>query len=314
MITKDNLYTFFDEIANLSNLSLNLYAIIKDWDTTINKKIDIDRDTADWLTSKYSSLAKSYLWDEVEFKEIWEYDDEANNVYYYFDQCTDEMEFIKDIDWWIQDKFSIDELKKIDWIIVKIGNQDKFCNLYVPYYPIYLMDREKWAMIVPDNSQFKAFESDKILRFNNQITFLYYKDQQEDLVLSFDFEKIEKYFWYEKEFINRANTKIETIDNLWFVSDISQLKGYIENKKSLRNKLIKIKQTSEVLNKSTSEIKAFVESKTFLSSKVWFDSDDKITITSEERARIFLKLLDDDYLRSDLTDWEYESDKKSPMS
>jgi len=314
MITRDNLYTFLNNIDSLENKTLNLYAIIKDWDNSTIKKINIDVTTSNWLTEKYSTLAKSYLWDEVVFKSIDEYDDESSNVYYYFENCTPEMEFIKDIWWWIQENFSIDEIKNIEWIIVKIWNQNEFCNLYVPYYPIYLLDREKWALLFSDNSQFKSFESDKVLRFNNQITFLYYKKQEEDIVLSFDFERIEKNFWYEKEFTKRANTKIEAIENLWFISDVGQFKWYIESKKWLRNKLIKIQQTSEVFNKSVQEIKNFVDSKPFLASKINFDTDGKITITSEEKARIFLKLLDDDYLKSDLTEWEYETDKKSKIS
>ena len=314
MVTKDTLISFLENLDSLENKTLALYAIVRDWEDSVMKKINIDTEASEWLMRQYSTLARSYLWNEIVFKDIDDYDEEDNkNVYYYFEECTPEMEFIKDIEWWIQDIFSVDEIKKIEWIIVKIWNENEFCNFYIPYYPLYLLDREKWALIIPDNDQFKSLDSNKILRFNNQITFLYYENPREDIVLSLDFGKIEKYFGYGKIFESKAKIKLTNIETLGFVSHFDKFRSYIENKKWLRNKLIKIKDTSEVLSKSKEEIGDFIKWKPFLSAKISFDSDWKIDITSEEKARIFLKILDDDYLKSDLTEWEYDADKKSKI-
>lgn len=312
MITKNDLLDFFQN-ERLEWTNVNLFVKMKNWEENSLKKVQIDQSTANGLYLRYSNIIRSKLWEDIMLINVSEYDWENTNALYYFDTCTYEMEFIKSVSWTIEDLFSIDEISKIWWFILKIWTVSKYCNIYIPYYPIYLMDRDKWAIIMSNSSQFKEMDSSKIIRFNNQIVFLYYNDSElnDEIILSFDFSKIEKNFWYDEVLTNQANSNISLIEDKNLISDIYNLKEYVNNNTALRNKLLKVNANSIVLNKPVEELKTFIEWHSFLKDKCKFDSDWKIDIKSEEKARIFLKIIDDDYLKSDLTDEEYETDKKS---
>lgn len=312
MIQKNDLLNFFSNTANIPNIALNLFIIDNNDEI---KKIQIDKDTSIKLLGEYSIIAKSYLEGEsISIKNIDEYNDWLVNTYYEFreDQLTPEMKFIRHVPLSTQNFFSVDDIKSIKWIIIKIGNESKFCNLYIPYYPIFALNREKWAVLVPEHKQFKSLDANKILRFNTKIVFLYYKLGLEDeITLTLDIPQIEKSFWYEKEFIKKANSRVDQIDKLSFVANIDQFREYIEKKTSIRNKIIRIPENSLVFTKTIDQIKGFVKTKKYLD--IFQYQDDKFLIDSEKKARTFLKILDDDFLKSELTEWEYDSDIKTHL-
>lgn len=78
--------------------------------------------------------------------------------------------------------------------------------------------------------------------------------------------------------------------------------------KSTKKKLIKIMYNSEVLvqNISVQNIINFCKSSPQLQKKIKFNkSENKIIITNKKMMNTFLKILDDDFLKSNLTNVDY---------
>lgn len=112
-----------------------------------------------------------------------------------------------------------------------------------------------------------------------------------------------------------ANKEINSIAKLDIINDTTKL---IELTGDIRyaRKLTKISEVSPVIKKgiTSAQIKKFVTStKHPLMSSLRFDEKDRICLNSKKSAKVFIKLLNDDYLLSELTDAYYDSAVKEEL-
>lgn len=108
---------------------------------------------------------------------------------------------------------------------------------------------------------------------------------------------------------NTARESVQSIDNIELVLDSRHLKERIESDFSFARKMISAIKVSPVKGIDKRKILNFIGKQKDL--KEIFDiKEDKIDLSSKKRQDAFVKLMNDDYLRSSLSGKKYEALKK----
>lgn len=129
-------------------------------------------------------------------------------------------------------------------------------------------------------------------------------------MLVLDFKKLENWFDCAKKLVARAVEKVWLLNENGFLSEDSTLETMIWEKSSLRNKLLKINSTSPVFSVSKQDFVDFVRARQKL-SKFNISDDGKFEVNTQAKAALFLKIIDDDFVKSELTGKEYDAEKKN---
>ena len=282
------------------------------------KKVNINDDTQQDILDKYKDSTMRYLsvylpndeWEDFECLKMTEYDYTKKAVYYFdntqWNEIIDDLHFMEDDYRLNTDTFNIEDIKKIEWIIITIWTATTFMNLFIPYLPIYTLSPDKWFIIWAEmNDQFKVKESQKLIRFNMKPSFIYNNSK----LLVLDFKKLEKDFNFVSKLEERAESKVNLLKEHNLLTDTSTLDS-LASKKVIRNKLLKLKDNSPIFTMNKDEIIGFVRSNQDKLKNIKISDDWKFDIKSESSAKIFLKIIDDDYVKSMLTWKAYETEKK----
>jgi hypothetical protein len=104
------------------------------------------------------------------------------------------------------------------------------------------------------------------------------------------------------------------IDDSGILEDVSPLKAMSLQIKYAK-KIVLLKRESPVLKLPFNRIKDFVKMHPKLRNRLRFNRlETKIALDTIKSKELFLKLLDDDFLKSELTDLLYESEIKDPLT
>jgi|GEM_PF-1933652 hypothetical protein len=152
------------------------------------------------------------------------------------------------------------------------------------------------------------FQTTDAIRFNYKPVFLYFNNK----ILILDFKKLEKDFGYETTMNQRACEKISMFTRKLLLSDDNTLETIIQTNQKLRNKLLKIKEDSPVFDLDRETIIKFVRDRNN-KIKIRIQDDGKFVVNNPSQAGVFLKLMDDDYVKSLLTGNQYDAEKKNKM-
>ncbi|RAL57093.1 hypothetical protein BSK20_02355 [SR1 bacterium human oral taxon HOT-345] len=244
--------------------------------------------------------------EDTELLNVNNYDYTRNNVLYFFeDTYTQEVSFLTNDLIGNNDNFNREEAARIDGIIIRLGTTDRFINFYIPYFPIFALQRDTWFILRKMDDQFQTTDA---IRFNYKPIFLYFNNK----ILILDFKKLEKDFGYETTMNQRACEKISMFTRQGLLSDNNTLETIIQTNQKLRNKLLKIKEDSPVFNVNKEQIVLFVRD-TNNKIKIRIQDDGKFVVGNPSQAGVFLKLMDDDYVKSMLTGNQYDAEKKNKI-
>lgn len=114
---------------------------------------------------------------------------------------------------------------------------------------------------------------------------------------------------------NQANQYMNNLDDVDFIDDISVFQDRIANDVSFARKIIKIASTSEVISKYKSgnitkqRLFDFIQSRPTLAESLKI-KEGVIGLNTKKAQNAFLRLMDDSYLHSLLTDIDYMSNSK----
>lgn len=246
------------------------------------------------------------FWEDTELLNVNNYDYTRNNVLYFFENTyTQEVRFLTNDLIGNNDNFNREEASKIDGIIIRLWTTNCFINFYIPYFPIFALQRDTWFILRKMDNQFQTTDA---IRFNYKPVFLYFDNK----ILILDFKKLEKDFGYETTMNQRACEKISMFTREWLLSDDNTLETIIQTNQKLRNKLLKIKEDSPVFNVNKEQIVLFVRD-TNNKIKIRIQDDGKFVVGNPSQAGVFLKLMDDDYVKSMLTGNQYDAEKKNKI-
>ena len=192
---------------------------------------------------------------------------------------------------------------KLDGYIFILGNDKIKLSFYKEHYSVDLITRDSYVMFGRSDSRFIPV-TDEIFKITNTIDFIQIKDELYVLnlkVLESNF-KIHDVIKKEAEnFILEINKKA-FVENPQFITDI------INENPAFARKVLRVNRNSPVLKLPFDDIKKFIAGHPHLTGKLKFNKKgNKIELDTKVSANLFVKLMDDDFLKSELTKELYDS-------
>lgn len=304
-----------------NDTSLNVFFVLTDKDGKyIKRKVDLAQgDTTEGFIDLFRNYIENTIIqnEELSLCELSNSDDRVNAIYLYdYDVYPKELDCIYNFN--IEDEtqsemfsFSKDSLSNLRGYLIYLGSMNQGIVLYKKHYSVSLIKRDSF-LLYKKNKRFVKFEGDDILRISGNAQIM--KIENEMFVL--DINNFEKNFGFENLIIKRASETVEEINQKGILEDVQVLKDSIDDITFAR-KLSKIREKSPVisLNISNDNIINFTKTNPGLVGRFKYSEDGKkIRLDTKASKNAFIKLLNDDYLKSNLTNQEYDSIAKDKIN
>lgn len=302
--------------------SMHVYLILKEGDIFSLKLADIENQkTAPELEKMFSSYLKTNIVEngEASLHELSITEERVNTIYHYdYDEYPGVLDIIRSFD--ITDSikhidkfdFQRDDLSALYGYIVYIGSMTNGIVLFKKHYPISLIKRDSFLLgMVKNSKRFEKMDGEDIIRLNGDSQ-IFCLDKE---IYVTDINVLEKFIGFTQLIYKDANEALEAINDLNILEDIEALRDSVEDI-SFARKLSKVKTTSPIfkLGITKETIIDFTKNTTVLSGKFKYSEDGKsIVLDTKKSKEAFLKLMNDAFLRSELTKQYYEALSKDSM-
>lgn len=294
-----------------------LYAVMKNSlemkKVNIADEAEMDNTSEELKKGFIEAIQKNFkeLDDDAEILKISTADERSCALYYYdLDELPDEMQLLRDaanpktfedavfFDFWKE------QLEQIAAFIIVIGTEENKITFYKQQYPISLLKKDHFmATPIYHRNRLKKVEQD-ILR----IDFNYQFFGLDGRIYISDIRKMEKICSFHDIIRKEAKKSIDLIEKTGIVENIEALKDDLDEI-SFARKLTRIYRDSCVLGKVENEtIILFSQRHSFFKNHPLKLNalGDKFLLDTKKAKNVFLKLLNDDFLTSELTNYEYE--------
>lgn len=301
-----------DEILSKKTLLAVIYFRLKNGEV---KLADIDNNVLPQILKLYKNKIENDLInnEDLELLNLSEADERKNVIYKYnFDK---EREPFLSVDAVVDDEeirkfsFSNDTLGNIDAIIAKISNAEESMYLYSKFYPVNLIKQGKAVKLIKSDHRFKMF-TDQLIQITGEFDIIRYNNEY----YIKKYEILERFYQFDNVIKERTKNDFEKIRKLEIIENEDKLFEYLENKTSRARKFIKVMASSKVIQKNipNNKLISFVTNHSKLKNNIKTNDDkNKFVLNTNKSCDYFLKLLDDDFLKSELTQEEYEAIAKN---
>lgn len=290
---------------NADKMGIIVYAITKSQNNVL--RLDIQDKYSNDLKNFYIEHIKNIADDELEVLRLSACDDRKNVIYLY--DLNDVPEDFKVLQENMKEcsKFSLDNsFSNIKALLIQIGNESFRATLYKILRPISIFSGARHLFFIKSKTQLSRIE-DEFLRFDSNFQII---QVQDDLYIK-DIKILENMGFYEilkKE----AQKGLQSIINMEILDNVEPLEELLDDVKYAR-KLTNITQHSPVLKAKVTNDKIinFCNSHPTLKGKIKFNEDkSKIILDTKVSKDLFIKVLMDNFLTSQLTNYQYESKAK----
>ena len=204
--------------------------------------------------------------------------------------------------------FSKDELSQIDAFVIHIGNDDNSLMIFRKNYTVNLFKRDRIYLIKESDTRFDTMKDD-FIRLDAKIDFLYVNGE----VYIYNLDVLERFGDFHQIITKEATASLGEIGTLGLVSNLDVLSSRVDDLRFAR-KLAKISKDSPVFRVPQADIIDFTKKHPFLKDKFEYTADgSQIELNTKLSQENFIKLLNDDFLRSELTKIDYESPAKNRL-
>jgi len=302
-------------ISESVNTVIRLYPIITlDNGTDEIRLADITDDAGDEL----KKMLLDYLLNkfnnnpELSFLDLTQADSRKNAAYLY--DIVEKPEVLQMLAEILQNSnkpafsFDDDDISKITGFIILIGDATSRMTLYKRHHHLSTMKANKSFSLFRSVDRFEKVEED-ILRLSGHVDFLQIED---DLIVT-NLGALESTFGYEEVIRKQAQTNIEHIQGLNLLEDIAPLIEMAQDLKSAK-KILKVKLDSPVTQLPVATVINFVKSHKPIMKKFRLSEDgNRLKLDTLVSKKLFLALMNDDLLTSELTQLYYEGVAKDKM-
>jgi hypothetical protein len=295
-------------------ISLSLYFIIETANGNELKLADIEPAVTSTLLLQFKNYINSKLINNetLFFANLTEAEDRKNSAYYYdLEEKPVGLNFLNTV---LQNeeqtKFNFNNynLNTIKAFVILIGNQNHKITLYKKHYAINYLHRDSVLRIFPAATRFEKID-ENILSINESFEFM----QIENDLIILSTKVLEKHFGFEQIIRNAALANLEVIENSLLLEDITLLNTLSADLKYAK-KIVRIKRGTPVLALPTSTVMTFIQQHPILKKKIRLNADNtKVSLDTKVSQELFIKLLNDDFLKSELTMLLYDSQNKDSM-
>ena len=299
---------------NYDELGVSIYAILKDPDNPEPKKIDIEADALDGIKRLFIQSLRDCITDREDLSvlNLSTSDERVDAVYVYDIELPQElttMETVLATDNLPLLDLNVSDLSGIKALLIEIGNNVGQIVLYKTMASVNIFGRANFFLKKAqhrlekiDNEFLRVSAGFQLLHINN------------DLIVM-DLSAMEKSFGFHDVIKREAALGINSIEEIQLIENPEVLHELLDDVKYAR-RFTKIAKSSPVLRAGVpnSSIIDFCKSFPKLSGKIRFnDDEDKIVLDTKVSKDLFIKLLMDDFLTSELTHFHYASVAKDSV-
>lgn len=308
-MTQQELFNYLDEnvFAREDILSTVVYAVMKE--NSQIKKLDITNEAIGDVQSLYINSIKDRIRDKEELNVllISEADDRANVLFEYDLELPESLDFfaVNLTDRLPLFSFQDDDLENIDYLLIEIGDGINVVKLLKRLSTVEVFGRGG-HMLWKANNRIEKFE-DKVLRLSPNFHGIFLNNTY----FFVDINMLERSHGFSEVLAREATNSINLIADLEI---LESTEGLIEmlGKTSFARKVVRIKN-SPVINRQipNERIIEFTRRHPALINKMRYSEDgNKLILHTKIAKELFIKMLDDAYLTSELTEQNYESKAK----
>lgn len=207
-----------------------------------------------------------------------------------------------------KENYSEGDRNKLSGFLFRINLNDEYFWIYQHLYSVSRIDRSKNVLALLVKDTYDEIDSD-IVQIDSRADVIIFSSS----VVTSKIELMQRCFGFEQYVRTGAQKTIEIIRDLDIVTGLEKFAA-LESKSKLTNakKLLKAKN-SPVLRMEKNDLLQKLKKHTRYRSMLKFD-EDHIVIASQKDAAAFIKMVNDDIVRSELTGQEYDSSSKSPLA
>ncbi|WP_019879983.1 anti-phage protein KwaB [Succinispira mobilis] len=296
------------------------YFILKIENQLCIRMVDIKNEFLDDLKTCYlNSLTTSIMntedarVEELQLLQISVADQRDNALYEYdLEDIPDEFAFFNTI---AQDgeqqifSSNNDSLKDLFGYVIAVGTNQNKALLFKKHFTTSYFSPEKFCIFESDH-RFTKLEK-PMIRLDTNFEMLYV----DGTIVIKKLDTLEKYAGFHDVIKREATVSVQAITEADIVDNAEVLRDMVDEV-SFARKLTKTAKGSPVLGKiPTPAIINFVKNHPKLKDKIKLTQDErKLHLDTKESKKQFLKMLNDDYLRSELTQAYYDSLAKDTLT
>lgn len=300
---KDTLQFHYD---NYDEIGVSVYAILKDEENPV--KLDIENNALGGLKTLFlDSVQKTVLDNEnLNILNLSSSDERMDAIYLYDVDIPDELSCINRV-------ISTDNLplmniadttlSDVQALLIEIGNNENQVVLYKTMAPINIYGRASFFLKKSETRLTQI--DDEFLRISPNFQLMKVND---DLFV-LDLKSLEKNFGFHEVIKREATLGVTAIETMLLVENAEVLHELIDDVKYAR-KFTKVAKSSPVIKARipNQNIINFCKAFPKLIGKIRFNQgEDKILLDTKVSKDLFIKVLMDDFLTSELTTFHYES-------
>lgn len=313
----DQLREKISDVISAESCSAEFYFLL-DCDNQISiKRADIEQVAVDELTQNFIDAISNNILvnDELSLLTLTSADDRANAIYHYdLAQVPTQIQHLAAIlenDNFETFNFNSDDLTHLEGILIILGHGEHQLALYKHQYPVALLKHDNGFSLAKLRNQNRLAKLDgDILRINSKFEFM--RIDNEYYIV--DIKTLERFFGFHDAIRTVAMRGISNIAEAQLVVDVGVLTERLDDI-SFSRKLVKAAKNSPVLGVIPNhEVIAFVRTHPALRGKIRLSDDgSKLKLDTKVSQNLFLKLLNDDFLQSELTKRYYASLAKDAL-
>lgn len=228
------------------------------------------------------------------------------------DDLRPEMQLMKDVKTIIEPNLFVinpeNSIDQVNGLYIVIRSANHVISLYKHIFGVDKIYAQKSLFLVHSNEQFVK-QQESMLRISPTFQMLCVDD---DIIMT-DIQKLERIMDLKAVLTNAAAQHIATIVNAKQLVTRSDLLEKVSNEPTMAKKLIHAVTVGKVFLKNISNamIIAFAQKKGAKLNMSY--QGNQFDLTNKAEARRFIKLIDDDYLTSELTKEDYDANQKQEL-
>lgn len=307
MITREQI---IESLVFLSDESRKIIVVYGLKENLTVLKLDIHRDhLAALLDMMKESIQERMVEKMYEVKSYRSADERQAYYDYDMDDETEEIRLMREIPG--NDNiptFSFDDntISDLNSLILVITNGINTISLYKDISGVEKIYTRRRYVIKKSGRQFVR-ETEDMLSISSSFQMM----RVAGVTVLTDLDILEKRNGFKNVLINQASRDAQRVNEKQIVSNFDYLKSALEGDLTLSKKLVKALNESPVLGIDNDRIISFAQTNRRLKGKLGYTADNsQIHLTNKKQIQWFLKLLNDDFLRSQLSEEEYESGNK----
>ena len=322
-MTKETLQAKLDELIAQQECGMNLYFILHQQDEYILKKANVRYDAFDPIKEvlRENLIQLRQMMDEPTFAvlNLSGAEDRKNVIYQYdLDEELRPISLMKEVDANLFNdgyftannnrvfNFDTDNFEDVDAWIASYGVEGNHIIIYRKTFSVNLLKQGRNLFIFEDAEQIDIVKDD-IFRIDGKIDFFLLDDTS----LIYNISILEKFNDFKDIVQRSARSSIQQIAAVDLVEDIAKLRERAESDISFARKLIKVTTNALILNVVDKErIIQFAREHAYLSRKLKVSADNKFDLEKKSAQNLFIQLLDDAFLHSELSSNDYLSPGK----